>query len=612
MKERVIFLIRAYLWTVVVFTVAKLAFMFFCHEGHEFVHADIYQVTGHGITLDLSTALYIVSLPFLLVMASLWISGKWVAHTLRAYFLVISFAFALAFVADTSLYPFWGFKLDASCLQYLDTPTEAMASVTTGYIIWRLIVLLIATIIILIGYLDAVRKLRTACEKSVDRKSAIYGTIVGILMIPLIVIGIRGGLDESTTNIGQVYFSQNQFLNHSAVNPLFSFLSSFGKTATVKEEKHEYEFFSEKECKKLLEGIFDTRSENPDVLLTTKNPNILLVIMEGCGSIFTEANGNGHVTPNLTKLSAEGVYFTNCIANSWRTDRGMVSILSGYPAFPHQSVMKMAQKCETLPSIARTLKGKGYATTFLYGGDANFTNARGYLTSTGFEKIISEDDFSKEERGDSKWGVNDWVVFGRLLDLVKQQNDTGKPWFTTMLTLSSHEPWDVPMKKKFDDKIQNAFYFLDICLGDFINKLKRTPAWENTLVVILPDHSIQYQDIDQTKAMRNRIPMIWTGGAVAQAKRIGMVCNQTDLAATLFGQMGLPHDDFAFSRDILSKTYQRQFAMNNWTEGFATFDATGFNAYSLNSKKMIAGKEGKAIETGKAILQATSEDLRKR
>ena len=166
--------------------------------------------------------------------------------------------------------------------------------------------------------------------------------------------------------------------------------------------------------------------------------------------------------------------------------------------------------------------------------------------------------------------------------------------------------------REFAQTSLDAFYFLDICLGDFINKLKRTPAWENTLVVILPDHSIQYQDIDQTKAMRNRIPMIWTGGAVAQAKRIGMVCNQTDLAATLFGQMGLPHDDFTFSRDILSKTYQRQFAMNNWTEGFATFDATGFNAYSLNSKKMIAGKEGKAIETGKAILQATSEDLRKR
>ena len=634
MKERVFYLVRIYLFMVLALILAKPVFMLYNHANHPFTAHEVMQVMSHGITLDLSTALYLIVVPFLVTLLSVWL-WRWngLRQLLKGYYVLVAFLLALAFVADTSLYEFWGFKLDASVLPYLSTPKEAFASVSFWYLLVRILVIVLVAwilykIMVLLTPVErerrrSIRQIGYSGGRTTQRGlfhispvkmagTRLIATVVGLLLIPLFVIGMRGGTSVSTSNVGQVYFSQNQFLNHSAVNPLFSFLSSFGKTATVKEEKHEYEFFSEKECKKLLEGIFDTRSENPDVLLTTKNPNILLVIMEGCGSIFTEANGNGHVTPNLTKLSAEGVYFTNCIANSWRTDRGMVSILSGYPAFPHQSVMKMAQKCETLPSIARTLKGKGYATTFLYGGDANFTNARGYLTSTGFEKIISEDDFSKEERGDSKWGVNDWVVFGRLLDLVKQQNDTGKPWFTTMLTLSSHEPWDVPMKKKFDDKIQNAFYFLDICLGDFINKLKRTPAWENTLVVILPDHSIQYQDIDQTKAMRNRIPMIWTGGAVAQAKRIGMVCNQTDLAATLFGQMGLPHDDFAFSRDILSKTYQRQFAMNNWTEGFATFDATGFNAYSLNSKKMIAGKEGKAIETGKAILQATSEDLRKR
>jgi hypothetical protein len=91
-----------------------------------------------------------------------------------------------------------------------------------------------------------------------------------------------------------------------------------------------------------------------------------------------------------------------------------------------------------------------------------------------------------------------------------------------------------------------------------------------------------------------------------------MACNQTDLPATLFGQMGIKHDDFTFSRDILSKTYQRQFAMTNWTEGFATYDASGFNAYNLKSNQVVAGKDGEAIEIGKAILQITNEDLANR
>ena len=268
--------------------------MFFCHEGNELSSIDIWQVISHGITLDLSTALYIVSLPFLLMMATLWISGRWVIHTLRVYFQVISFAFALAFVADSSLYPFWGFKLDASCLQYLETPTEAMASVTTGYIIWRFIVLLIATIIILIGYLDAVRKLRTACEKIVSRKSAIYGTIVGILMIPLIVIGIRGGLDESTTNVGQVYFSQNQFLNHSAVNPVFNFFASFEKTAT---NDVTYHFMDDSESQRIVSELYNTQSIDCDTLLTTQTPNIILILLESCGGQFTEISGRTDVTP---------------------------------------------------------------------------------------------------------------------------------------------------------------------------------------------------------------------------------------------------------------------------------------------------------------------------
>ena len=644
MKDRIFYLIRIYVFLVLVLILAKPIFMLYHQANHPFTFGDVMQVMGHGITLDLSTALYLIIVPFLLTLLSIWLwSWNGIFRLLKIYYVIIAFALSLAFVSDTSLYEFWGFKLDASVLPYLSTPKEAFASVSVWYLLVRGLVIILLTFILykILVWLTPVqrerrRSIRQIGYSGIGRQqkglffispvkpvgTRLIGTFVGLLLIPLFVIGMRGGTSVSTSNVGQVYFSQNQFLNHSAVNPIFSFLSSFGKTATAvktnKDEKGQYEYFSQKALKKQLKGIFDTQSVDPDTLLNTQRPNVLLIIMESCGSIFTEANGNGHVTPNLTKLMQEGVYFTSCVANSWRTDRGMVSILSGYPAFPDKSVMKMAQKCETLPSIARTLKDNGYSTTFLYGGDANFTNTRGYLMSTGFEKIISEDDFSKKERGDSKWGVNDWVAFGRLLDIINEKAELAKdqapvqPWFTTMLTLSSHEPWTVPMKKKFDDPIYNAFYFLDICLGDFINKLKKTPTWENTLVVILPDHSIQYKDIDQTKPMRHLIPMIWTGGAVKSAKRIGLACNQTDLPATLFGQMGIKHDDFTFSRDILSKTYQRQFAMTNWTEGFATYDASGFNAYNLKSNQVIAGKAGEAIEIGKAILQITDEDLARR
>ena len=49
--------------------------------------------------------------------------------------------------------------------------------------------------------------------------------------------------------------------------------------------------------------------------------------------------------------------------------------------------------------------------------------------------------------------------------------------------------------------------------------------------------------------------------------------------------------------------------MNNCPEGFATYDASGFNVYDLKSNKVVVGTAGNAIETGKAVLQASEEDL---
>jgi phosphoglycerol transferase MdoB-like AlkP superfamily enzyme len=609
MKERVKFLIRTYLWTVIVFIVAKLAFMFFCHEGNELSSIDIWQVISHGITLDLSTALYIVSLPFLLMMATLWISGRWVIHTLRVYFLVISFAFTLAFVADTSLYPFWGFKLDASCLQYLETPTETMASVTTGYIIWRFIVLLIATIIILIGYLDAVRKLRTACEKIVSRKSAIYGTIVGILMIPLIVIGIRGGLDESTTNVGQVYFSQNQFLNHSAVNPVFNFFASFEKTAT---NDVTYHFMDDSESQRIVSELYNTQSIDCDTLLTTQTPNIILILLESCGGQFTEISGRTDVTPNLNRLAHEGIYFSNCYANSWRTDRGTVCTWSGYPSFPTMSVMKMPVKSNTVPNIARTLQQeRGYETHYIYGGDINFTNMRSYLVAGGFQNLTWKKDYTVEEQNTAKWGVRDDITFETLRQLTTTML---QPFLIGYSTLSSHVPWDVPIQH-FDDEVLNAFYYLDQCVGNFIEGLRKTDLWDHTLVVMLPDHGIVYNGLNESNPLLNHIPMIWVGGAVKEARQIDLVCNQTDLAATLLGQLGLNHDDYTFSRDVLSATYLHPFAIHTYDDGYTIIDSTSFVNYDFISDREVTSygaNKDLLMQRAKAILQAATKDLKER
>ena len=608
------YLIKVYLWTVVVFIIAKIGFMFFCREGHDFSIGDVWQVILHGLSLDLSTALYVVIIPFLIAIISVWWTVPMIL--LRGYFAVISIVLALAFVADTSLYPFWGFKLDASCLMYLSTPGEAAASVSTWYLIVRLLAIFIIVAIIFWGYRNhgdcprVFRKLHTQeTVPLISWRHRIAETVLYLFCIPLMVIGMRGGIDESTTNIGQVYYSQNQFLNHSAVNPVFNFLYSLDHQLS---NDNNYQFMEQSECEELLKDIYTTESIDTDSLLNTKRPDIVIILLESCGEQFSK------VMPKLQKLKQEGIWFSQCYGNSWRTDRGTVCILSGYPSFPSLSVMKMPEKSRSLPSIAGTLRKEGYQTSFLYGGDINFTNMRSYLIATGWETLKWKKDFTREEQKTSEWGVRDDITLATLYNQITQlPTDTLRQERALIgySTLSSHEPWDVPVKH-LGDEVLNAFSYLDDCLGNFIDKLKQTPQWRNLLIVMVADHGINYKDVDeQQPLLRNHIPLMMVGGAVKEPRIITTLCNQTDICATLLGQLSLPHNDFRFSRDVLSKSYLHPTAVHNYNNAQLLVDSTGYILYDFDASRFAVSKctdEDQLLRINKAILQTTSDDLNQR
>ena len=584
--------------TVAIFIVAKLVFMLVNYEGHAFGISDLWSVIRHGLSLDLSTSLYFLILPFLTTIVSLWWDDRHLRIFLRIYYGIIATMLTLAFVADTSLYPFWGFKLDASCLQYLESPAEVGASVSGFYMALRLVWLILGSYVLYRLY----KSIPFWAKVPSHRQTA---TAINILIIPLIVIGIRGGLDESTTNIGQVYFSQNQFLNHSAVNPVFSFLSSFEKTAS---NIVDYDFFSQSECEKLMKDLYPTTSVNTDTLLTTTRPDIVIVLMESAGDIFEEA------MPRLQRLKQEGIDFAACYGNTWRTDRGTVCTYSGYPSFPTSSVMKMPMKTNHLPGIATSLREVGYQTYYLYGGDINFTNMRSFLVTTGWEQLRWKADYTNEEQSSAKWGVRDDITFNTLYEQIAAIDTAAnhQRHLFGFSTLSSHEPWDVPLKK-LDQEIPNAFYYLDACIGDFIDRLKQLPQWDNLLIIFLPDHSYDYYGHTEADQARNKIPMVWAGGAVKAPKKIMKRCNQTDLAATLLAQLQLPHDQFRWSRDVLSASYRYPFAVHNYNNGFSLTDSTGFVAYDLESNRLVTNESSQAerlVRMGKAILQATTADLK--
>lgn len=607
MRERLKYLLKMTLLLLAVFMLQKPLFMLYNIDAAEGVgFSDYLMVILHGLKLDLTVTSYLMMLPTVVVLLTYFIKLP-VRKILVAYYFILMLVVSIIFVADCTMYEFWKFKLNSSVFLYTDRPGDALASVSTWFVILRLI-----------GIFVFAKLYSYACywltPKFFTRNPKYKLTaLVFLPVIGLYFLGIRGGVDESTANVSDVYHSDNQFLNHAAVNPTFNMLYTLTKS---KDFSKEFNFYSDKERMSLTQGLFTTESVNPDTLLNTNRPNVLIVIWEGCPGALVEAvGGESNVTPNLNRMASEGVVFTNCYANSYRTDRGVLCTLSGWLGMPTASLMKMTDKSSTLPAIAECMRAEGYETDFWYGGDVGFTNMNSYLYESGYQVVKGDTDFSIEDRNYSKWGVPDHVVLDSVANNITRRSVDTK-WMTTVLTLSSHEPWEVPYNR-LDEKKRNSMAYTDDCLGKFIGMLKLSDKWDDMLVVIISDHGITTNSKQQNSDYHvAHIPMVWLGGAVKKHRKIKSIMAQSDMAATLLGQLGIPHDDFLFSRDVMSETYQCPSAFHTFDNGMTLIDTAGVVTYDNNALRSIFSEpfSEKKVDTGlyenriKAVLQTVYED----
>lgn len=609
MQKRLLYLFRYWITLMAIFIVEKPLFMLYAsNQNGTLSLRDYVDVMYHALPVDLSCAAYFLVIPLLLIILSIWWNNLPLRAIMRVYNIVLAIALALAFVSDAALYPFWGFKLDSSVFFYLKSPQEAMASVSVWFVL--VAVLLISLLVWVIT------KLLNSTYCKLNKVKRLFPvTMFFVLLIAPLFLSMRGGLKESTMNIGKVYYSTNQFLNHSAVNPVFSVLSSISKSDDYSQQ---YNYFEEQERALLFNGLYSTTDSDTPKLLKTSRPNVLIILMEGFGGDFLSSiSGLQDVAPNLDSLATQGVFFSNCYAGSFRTDRGIVCALNGHPGLPSESIMKMPNKSRNLPSLAKKFVEMGYSTDFFYGGDINFTNMQSYLWSNGYQSITADTDFSAAERQTNAWGVNDDITFSALLEKLKNSEDS--LWHTTFLTLSSHEPFQVP-SNRFEDDICNSFAYTDSCIGAFVDSLKETALWEDLLLVLMPDHGFCYPRTGFKSAPHvHHIPVIWTGGAVKQPVKIDKLMNQTDVAATLLAQMDIDHSDFLFSRNVLSEQYKDQFAFYTFVDGFCYIDSTGATLYDNAAGKVLENMGNGTVEQnlnrenrGKAILQTLYDDLEAR
>lgn len=569
--------------------------------------ADWLRVVWHGLKLDFTVAGYLTIIPLLGTLFSVWFPGSCIRRWMKIYFIATATIIAMLFAADVALYTFWGFRLDATVLFYMQFPSGAATSVPATLFIRQ------ALMAAVYAFAAAWMFSRFVTPLMPDSRVPKRGraTIVMLIAGGLLFFPIRGSVTTSTANVGMVYFSNKQFLNHAAINPAFSLVYSLYKQQDFASQ---FQFFPEEKRERIFNSLLpvDTcRTAGKVELLNTRRPDILLILLESFSANAIEAlGGEPDVTPNLNRLSREGVLFTNVYANSFRTDRGLVAVLNGYLAQPTTSIIKYPAKTQSLPSLSKSLVAEGYTAEMLYGGDVNYTNMRSYLYNSGYSNITDERDFPLSSRL-SKWGANDEVTFNHLYESLLEKDTTSR-LFSTFLTLSSHEPFEVPYHR-LKHPYLNSVAYTDSCIGDFIDKLKTTPLWENLLIVFVADHGFRYpEQLKEYEPARYHIPILWVGGAVKEPAQIDAIASQTDLAATLLSQLDIPHGDFRFSRDILDPR-RPAFAFYTFSNGFGFVDSTGVAAYDNDSNRPIfrSPKEGseERLEKGKALLQTLYDDL---
>lgn len=552
-----------------VFVLMKPVFMTVYNSRIDAPASQWLAVVRHGWSMDGSVAAYLTVIPALLTVAQLITRRRWPAIATDIYMGAAALAVATLYTLDMGLYGSWGFRLDMTPVFYFTTsPSAAMASVQWWHWVCGIIGVAVIASMIWFAYRYTARRVAVTPLKGRWRVGA---PILMLLISALLVIPIRGSLTVSTMNPSFACFSENQRLNHAATNPLFNLLYSATHQAGF---DRMYRFMSDDDARRITDAML--RDSSPAAvtdsialtgpvilsdgrtlssaaqLVKAQRPHIVLIILESFSSHLMPSLGGADVATGLDSIAREGMLFSNVFASSFRTDRALAAILSGFPATTNTSLLKFTGKFPNVPSMPAALKEAGYSNSYFYGGDANFTNMNAYLRSAGFGLLVSDKDFPLSERA-SKWGAHDGVLFDRALHHIAARGASAPPTFTVVQTSSSHEPFEVPYSNPHfaDNPPANAFAYTDSCLTAFVDSLRRLPSWKHTLVVIVPDHwGCWPQGLGA--ADRHRIPLVLTGGALAhRGLRIDKTAMQTDLAATILAAAGVSYP-LTYSRDIIA------------------------------------------------------------
>lgn len=595
---------RFFLFWILFFFLERLLFLVYFSDRLTHIGLGEIAITFlYALRLDASMIAYISVIPLLVYLVLLFLPRYKFPEIIGKYYvLFFVFIFSIISVFNLNLYREWGSKINFRALDLAFNSTkEAIASGSSSPILLSL------SVLIGISFASVFFANKTIDFKIKDHVEPLWkkaGT--AFMMLALLFLAIRGGWQLSPINQSMAYFSNETVLNHAAVNTEWNLIHDILNNKYGKDNP--YKYYPEEEAKKIVAELYKKPNSEKVKVLNSERPNVVIIIMESfTAELVGSLGGEKGVTPNFDKLSAQGILFENIYAAAGRTDKGVMATLSAFPSQAIRSIMKQNSKQEKLPGIAQEFKSNDYVTSFYYGGESEFFNMKSYVLSHGYQTLIDNYSFDKKDMN-SKWGAYDEKVFSKQLtemDLAKQ------PFFSTILTLTNHEPFDLPVEKRFkgeqvEDKFRSTSFYADSCLGAYLSSAKKKSWYKNTLFVVIADHSHRLPaNLTEFDPKRYRIPLLFFGDVIKtefKGHRINKFGNQTDLATSLLNQLNMPSNRYSWSKDLFNPGTPG-FAFFNWDNGFGFATKDQIISFDNVGKNIIMRKNAANPKIEKDLLR---------
>ena len=507
------------------------------------------------ITLGMFAAPPVVLLPLFLAARrmSWWLrlAGYWLTFSLIAI-LFLELA-TPPFLSEYDMRP------NRLFVEYLAYPREVAAMLWGGY---RGSLALIVAILGAAGWVIA-RHFRRYYDTSPAWRAVVVMLLWPIVMLLLFAM-IRSSFQHRPANLATFAFCDDAMVNSLVANSAYTVLSAF---YGLKNESHSemygampalemiarvrtgmavpMETFTSDEYPTLRKQIATVRRERP--------LNLVIVLEESLGAGFVQRLGGLDITPTLSGLADEGIWFERLYATGTRSVRGIEAVIAGFPPTPALSVVKLDKSQRDFATLASVLDRAGYRNEFVYGGESHFDNMRSFFLGNGFHAIVDRADFATPKFVGS-WGASDEDLFDKSHERLLALHAAGQPFFVLAFTSSNHTPFEFPdgrieLHEQPKQTVHNAIKYADHALGGFLERARSSPYWQDTLVMIVADHDTRVYGDELVPVSKFHIPGVILG-ADTQHRRIDSTVSQIDLAPTLLSLMGIDSEHPFSGRDL--------------------------------------------------------------